>query len=347
MEKAHMRPLPAALLAAFLSALPAAAFADERAAADYSARHAGVSFIAIKDGETLHEAYPNGGGAQKAHELASGTKSFSGVIAAVAVKDGLLTLDERAADTLGEWKDDPRKSKITIRQLLSLTSGVEGGRIGRPPAYQDAVALPAIAEPGTVFEYGPVNFQIFGEIMKRKLQSYEGGRYADALAYLEARILAPLGVKPAQWNRGRDGDPHLPSGADLTAREWARFGKFILDGGAVDGALLVDEAAFAAMFEGSAVNPGYGLSWWLKAEPSKATLDASRTMTVASDLFTHPRRNELPADLVMAAGAGDQRLYIIPSMSLVVVRQTDRLFMRSRAARRYSDVEFLLALLAP
>jgi hypothetical protein len=48
----------------------------------------------------------------------------------------------------------------------------------------------------------------------------------------------------------------------------------------------------------------------------------------------------------MAAGAGDQRLYIIPSMNLVVVRQTDRIFMRSRAARAYSDVEFLLALLA-
>jgi CubicO group peptidase (beta-lactamase class C family) len=334
------------ILAAFIAALPGAALADARAAADYSARHGGVSFIAVEDGQTLHEAYPNGGAAAKAWELASGTKSFTGVIAAVAVKDGLLTLDERAADTLTEWKTDPRKSKITIRQLLSLTSGIEGGRVGRPPQYLDAVALPAVAEPGTAFEYGPVNFQIFGEIMKRKLKSYEGGRYKDTLAYLQARILDPLDITPAQWNRGRDGNPQLPSGADLTARDWARFGEFILEGGAVDGKLLVDEAAFAAMFEGSAVNPGYGLTWWLKAEPSKATLDASRTMTVASDLFTHPRRDELPDDLVMAAGAGDQRLYIIPSMNLVVVRQTDRIFMRSRAARAYSDVEFLLALLA-
>ena len=341
-----MRPLPASLFAAVLALLPCVAHADARAAAEYSARHGGVSFIAIRDGETLHEAYPNGGGAEKAHELASGTKSFSGVIAAVAVKDGLLSLDERAADTLDEWKDDPRKSQITLRQLLSLTSGIEGGHIGRPPDYQDAVALPAVAEPGTVFEYGPVNFQIFGEIMKRKLQSYEGGRYSDALAYLKARILDPLDITPAQWNRGRDSNPHLPSGADLTARDWARFGEFILDRGEVDGKLLVDEAAFAAMFDGSAVNPGYGLTWWLNAEPSAETLKASRPMTVASDLYTHPRRSELPDDLFMAAGAGDQRLYIIPSINLVVVRQTDRIFFRSRAARRYSDVEFLLALLA-
>lgn len=333
-------------LIALAAIAPLAARADDADAAAYSAARGGVSYLSLRDGAVAFEDYPNGGAADEAHELASGTKSFSGVIAAAAVQDGLLDLDEHAADTLAEWRGDPRKSRITIRQILSLTSGVRGGGIGRPPPYAEAVAREAVAEPGAAFEYGPVNFQIFGEIMKRKLKSHEGGRYADALAYLEARILTPLEITPAQWNRGRDGNPQLPSGADLTARDWARFGAFILAGGAWNGAQLVDADAFAAMFEGSAVNPGYGLTWWLNEDPSQATLDASRTMIVASDLFTHPRRGELPDDLAMAAGAGDQRLYVIPSMNLVIVRQTDRLFVRSRAARSFSDVEFLLAALA-
>ena len=333
------------LLAAALLFAPTIALADAPAAAAYSARTGGVSFVAVEDGRIVFEDYPNGGAPTRALELASGTKSFSGVIAAAAVLDGILTLDERAADTLAEWRDDPRKARITIREILSLTSGIEGGGIGRPPTYAAAVAKPAVADPGTRFEYGPVNFQIFGEIMRRKLRSFDGGRYPDALAYLQARILDPIGVRPAQWNRGRDGNPQLPSGADLTARDWARFGEFVLAGGVWNGERLVDENAFISMFSGSAANPGYGLTWWLIAEPSDATLDASRTMTVATDLYTHTKRGEIPDDVVVAAGAGKQRLYDMPSRGLVVVRQTPKLLQR-RGGDDFSDVEFLLALLA-
>ena len=74
-------------------------------------------------------------------------------------------------------------------------------------------------------------------------------------------------------------------------------------------------------------------------------------MNAASDLFTHPRQGELPDDLFMAAGAGGQRLYIIPSMELVIVRQYPRVIERKWGQRRrggpYSDVEFLLTLLEP
>ena len=335
-----------ALIVMIVASLPA--HADEKEAAAYSAKKGGVSLIIMRHRQIVYEDYPNQGGPEKAFELASGTKSFSGIIAAAAVMDGLLSLDEFAADTLTEWGGDPQKSKITIRHLLSLTSGVDGGRLFRPPSYADAIALPMENEPGTYFNYGPVNFQIFGEIMRRKLQSYEGGKYGDAIDYLQARILDPLDIEPAQWNQ-RGGYPTLPSGADITAREWARFGQFVLQGGNWNGAQLVDAAALAENFKGSEVNAAYGLTWWLNNEPSKDPLDASRTMTVASDLFTHKRRNDLPDDLFMAAGAGGQRLYIIPSLSLVVVRQYPRVIERKLGQRMrggpYSDVEFLLTLL--
>ncbi|MFC2950381.1 serine hydrolase domain-containing protein [Marinicaulis aureus] len=326
----------------------AAAKADVKDAADYNAKKGGVSLVVLKQGRLEFEDYPNKGGPDKAFELASGTKSFSGVIAAAAIVDGLLSLDERAADTLPEWRSDPQKAQITIRQLLSLTSGIESTGVFRPPTYDDAIALPVVTPPGTAFEYGPVNFQIFGEIMRRKLRNFDGGAYQNAVDYLQARILNPLDIHPAQWNE-RGGYPTMPSGADLTAREWARFGQFVLQGGAWKGMQLVDPTALAENFTGSDVNAGYGLTWWLNEQPSKETLDASRTMTVASDMFTHPRRGELPGDLFMAAGAGGQRLYIIPSMDLVIVRQYPRVIERKLGQRRrggpYSDVEFLLAFL--
>jgi CubicO group peptidase (beta-lactamase class C family) len=328
---------------------PTLARADERAAAEYNARLGGVSLLVLRDGKTVFEDYPNGGGPDKAWELASGTKSFWGVAAAVAVKDGLLTLDEKASDTLVEWRADKAKSAITIRQILNLTSGLKPAPIGRPPAYLAAVAAPTVAPAGAQFAYGPLNFQIFGEILRRKLERFEGGRFKTPLDYLSARILDPLGVKPAAWRKGADGYPHLPSGAALTARDWAKFGEFVRLGARHDGALLVDAKAFAENFEGSATNAAYGLTWWLNKAPSAEAYEASRTMQIASDLYSHPRRDDLPSDLFMAAGAGNQRLYIIPSKGLVVVRQYPKMFEFGRRGRirDYSDVDFLLALLAP
>lgn len=338
------------LAAGLLCLLPFAARADVRDAAAYNAQKGGVSLVAMQDGAILFEDYPNDGGRDKAFELASGTKSFSGVIAAAAVQDGLLSLDEKAADTLTEWRDDPQKSEITIRHLLTLTSGVEGGGMFRPPSYAEAIARPMARAPGAAFEYGPVNFQIFGELMRRKLQRYQGGRYEDAVEYLKARILEPLDIHPAQWNE-KDGQPTLPSGADLTAREWARFGQFVLQDGAWKGMQLVDPATLAENFKSSSVNSAYGLTWWLNEEPAPQVLNASQPMRAASDLFTHPRRGELPDDLFMAAGAGGQRLYVIPSMKLVIVRQyprvIERRFGQARRGGPYSDVEFLLAFLKP
>ncbi|NBB73601.1 MAG: serine hydrolase, partial [Bacteroidetes bacterium] len=68
--------------------------------------------------------------AGKPHLLASGTKAFNGILALAAAEDGLLTLDERVAETIPAWSEDPAKSQITIRQLLHLTAGFDT-RFGR------------------------------------------------------------------------------------------------------------------------------------------------------------------------------------------------------------------------
>ena len=227
------------------------------AAADYSAARRGVSMLVMRDGKILLEDYPRPGGPLEAWELASGTKSFTGIMAAAAEADGLLDIDEPASDALTEWRQDPRKSRITIRNLLSLNSGLRGpGAIGQPPAYLDALRAEAKYEPGAKFEYGPVGFQVFGEIMKRKLRAAR--LTDDPTVWLQARVFDHINVSPSRWKHGKDGNPFLPQGAQLTARDWGRFGQWVMDGGKG-----VDARVFQALFEPSATNPGYGLSWWL------------------------------------------------------------------------------------
>jgi len=322
----------------FLSATSAACLAtpafaqafNYEAAATYSAQRRGVSLVVMRHGEIHFEDYPNQGSAGRGWELASGTKSFTGVMGAAAIQDGLIhSWDERCADTLTEWRDDER-SRITLRHLLSLTSGISGGPIARPPPYAEAIAQPATAPPGERFAYGPTPFQIFGEIMRRKLNG-------DPLAYLQRRIFDPPRIEPTHWRRGRDGNPQMPSGAGFTARDWARFGWFVLR----DGEGRVDRAALRECFEPSRANPGYGLSFWLLRD---GLVPPGRIQSVDVD----PELEHRFGRINMAAGAGDQRLYLIPNLDLVVARQASGILraLRGRGGVNYSDGAFLRALLS-
>ncbi|QNQ11416.1 serine hydrolase domain-containing protein [Sphingomonas alpina] len=339
-----MRPalLISTMLAAMTIAAPATAKPDAMscaAATRYSDAHRGVAVHVLDHGKIVCDTAQ--GGHTAPHELWSGTKSFVGIMAAAAVQDGLLTLDEPASATLIEWQGDPQKSRITIRQILSMTSG-QPSVIGKPPTYRDSLDGALVADPGTRFLYGPTPMQSFGEILKRKLKA--AGQSDNVLAYLARRVLDPIGLRYADWRKGIDGNPLLPQGAILTAAEWAKFGEFIRAGGTVAGKPIVDPASFAAMFKSGAVNPAYGLTWWLPhvgkaADPITAGTDIGR------------RAAELPADIVLAAGAGDQRLYVIPSLGLTIVRMADLdiaalMNPPKDPAKRWSDVDFLKLLKA-
>jgi CubicO group peptidase (beta-lactamase class C family) len=316
--------------AAACLATPARAQSRYTAAAAYSAERRGVSLLIQRDGETVFEDYPNEGGPARGWELASGTKSFTGIMGAAAIQDGLISSwDERCADTLNEWRDDER-NRITLRHLLSLTSGIEGGPIARPPDYDDAIAERPDRPPGEHFDYGPTPFQIFGEIMRRKTNG-------DPLAYLQRRIFDPLNIAPTRWRRGRDGNPHMPSGAGLTARDWAHFGWFVLQ----DGEGRVDRAALRECFEPSAANPGYGLSFWLLRD---GLVPPGRIQSVDVD----PELERRFGPIRMAAGAGDQRLYLLPEQRLVIARQASGIVraMMGRGGTPWSDAAFLRTVLA-
>jgi CubicO group peptidase (beta-lactamase class C family) len=321
---------------------PASASHHELAAA-YSAEHRGISLLVMVAGKVVFEDYPGGGRANRTHELASGTKSFCCAIAAAAIADGLIeSWDENVAGTITEWKDDPRRSQITLRQLLSLTSGIAGGGIARVPAYADAIANEATAAPGERFAYGPVPFQVFGELMRRKLAG--GDKQEGVLDYLHRRVLDPIGLAHGFWRKDKDGNPHLPSGAALAAREWSKYGELVRLGGRWEGKEVLPQHTLDECFVGSKANPAYGLSWWLNRPVDQATVRRIPLLRRAQDLAGE--KHDLAPDLVFAAGAGDQRLYVSRKLGLVVARQAAGI-AAALAGRRdgFSDRELLSRLL--
>jgi CubicO group peptidase (beta-lactamase class C family) len=240
-------------------------------AAAYHAKHKPQALLVVqRSAKPLMERYDAGFDAATPHALYSGTKSFWGVTAVTAQRERLLLLD------------DPVWRGATFRELLNLTAGVPFGGLGSAvPPYQKALATEPRATPGTTFTYGGIPLQIFGAIFAERLKPLG----LTPHEYLHDRILKPNGIEVASWRVLKDGTRPLPTGAFLTAANWARYGAFIAR----------NAGEFAECFQGSQANPRYGLGWWLA--PASA-----------------------PADLVYASGSGGQAMYVVPSEQLVVVR---------------------------
>lgn len=356
------------------------------AAADYSAGLAGHAVLIMHEGKVVYERYDNGWTATKPHMLASGTKSFTGVMAMFAVQDGLLELDELACNTLTEWREDPRKSKVTVRMLLNLSSGLDpaedtigsagaarlrGGRLSRGDGqmpvddkFAAAIAVKAVNEPGKKFVYGPSHYYAFGELLQRKLEARhdDDPKFPQTVSsYMQARVFEPLEIEVGYFGKDAEGNPNLPGGCFLTAREWVKFGEFVRLNGAVAAPTSNDPNAkkqllkpdlLAQCFEPSKANAAYGLTWWL---PGNAAAADSSTGDADLPLRDRLRERALraeasapikdaagkPVRVWMAAGLGKQRLYVLPDHDLVIVRFAEN----GTEGRRFADAAFLKPIL--
>jgi CubicO group peptidase (beta-lactamase class C family) len=297
-----------------------------RAAAAYSRSAGGTSFIAVQNGQTLLEQ-----SAGEPHKIYSGTKAFWGLAALAAVEDGLLSLDEHVADTIPAWKNDPRKSRVTIRQLLDFSSGLEPvfSLHNDNPGDRDAIAIraPLVASPGSRFIYGPAALQVFHAVLKEKLHGESPTRY------LERRVLHKLGLGSQRYLTDSAGNPLLAAGWLLSARQWANLGEVVLHGGAP----IVSPASMAQCWRGSGANRAFSLGWW-----NNRQAPGGREFDIEAMLIPKWERQSwggtvlcrnAPSDVVACIGSGYQRLYVIPSMDLVVVRHG--------SGHKFSDAQFL------
>ncbi len=271
--------------------------------------------LVVQNGRTIFEHYANGGSARGRWPIFSGTKSFWGIAALAAVRDGLFKLDDPVSDTITEWKNDPRKSQIAIRQLLNQTDGIEGASRLQRASIRDrnamAIRLPTVAEPGSVF------------------------------IYFEGHVSNRLGLGRLNYKKDARGNPLPATGFELTAREWARLGELVLGRGNYHGRQIVPADLLREAFAGSQANPSYGLTFWLnQGAPNGREVDMERMLDLpwqAAQWRDVCICKDAPADMVVALGSGYQRLFIIPSLHALIVRQGSN--------AKFSDAHFLRVVL--
>lgn len=324
----------AALLLAMAASAAAAGtpISDDalQAAASYSASQRGTMLLVQQNGRIRLSAVANGASADAPARIYSGTKLFWIMAALAADREGLLRLDEPVSSILPEWAADPQRRKVSVRQLLDFTAGLEPNFAlhGDGLADRNASALRTAlnATPGNSFIYGPAALQVYHEALKRRLASNAGGQ--TPTGYLEKRVLRPLGLGPQRYLPDRSGNPLLAAGFMLTGQQWLRLGQRILRDGPPPAA------------NGTRANPAFSLALWNNhLAPSGREVDPE-------EMLERPWQRQswsgaclsqcAPPDLLASIGSGGQRLYIVPSQNLLVVRLGSN--------SRFRDAEFLRCL---
>ena len=310
-----------------------------RRAAMYSEKTGGLAVLILVDNKIVFEEYQNGHRAEQPAHIFSGTKTFAGVLALAAMERGKISLEESVADTIQEFRKDPLKAQIRVKHLLHFTSGIEQDfwKLSRDgmfiPAdqrikdkYAHALTMDMESAPGELYRYGSSHLMVFGEFIKRKLKQ-------DPLDVLQERVFGPIRLRVSGWHRDSEGNAMLPYGAWLTAREWAKFGVLLLDEGRYKGKQILPADGITRMTTGSAAMPAYGLGVWLNQK-----VPAPRRGRLIPQLRKNAREGRVifpdgPADLYAAAGFNGNRLYVLPSRRMLIIRMG--------TSNKFQDAEFL------
>ncbi len=235
-------------------------------------------------------------------DVASVQKSVISVMVGIALDRGVLQFDDLVIDHLGAgWTraGDDHEKAITIRHLLSMTSGLDNG-------------LQSEGTPGEQWQYGlgPA-WHILKPLLVRA-----SGQSLDELT--EEWLLGPLDMGETSWI-ARPGMEYLdgtPFEALFTsARDLNHFGQMVLDDGAsLEGQAVISPAVLSQLLQPSQDhNRAYGLLWWLNGQrPHLAPLASEPTDDVLYPLA--------PPDMVAASGAMGQMCQVIPSRKTVIVR---------------------------
>ena len=276
-----------------------------------------IAFLIYHRGAIRYEKYFPGYGADFRTDSFSGHKTIMALLFGAAIADGFVdSVNEPAAKYLPEFAGDVRRD-IRIRDLLQMASGLQVPRfpgltsirlISGSDITRTALSLPQEKPPGTDFQYSNVNAELLGLIIQRAT----GRRYAD---YLSKRLWSRIGAPPAAlWLDHEGGMPRTFCCIYTTARGWLQVGRLILGNGRIDGEQVIPAAWIKAMTTPSPNNPNYGYQVWLGSPPGTERKYNDKTIKAYhSEPFA-------VADMIYIDGFGGQRVYIVPSRDLIVIR---------------------------
>jgi CubicO group peptidase (beta-lactamase class C family) len=314
---------------------------------DAMAARSTAALLIIRNDRIVYEWYAQGTAEGTKLGTASTAKGlFGGMAAAVELGDGLISLDDPASKFIPQWRADPVRARITLRELGSHTSGLddaEGYAPAASPPVPGAVPkalphetltgwqgdfwkrlpvphdpftisrdiVPLVFAPGERFSYSNPGIAMLGYALTAALKD---SPQKDLRTLLRERVMRAIGVGDGDWEAGYrqtfdvDGLPLVPAwgGGAYTARGAARIARLMLREGDWDGRRILTREAVHAVSNNA---------------------DSRLPGVVAVGWWTNNRGTvpDLPRDTYFAAGAGHRLVVVIPSLGIIVVRNGDLL----------------------
>jgi CubicO group peptidase (beta-lactamase class C family) len=256
------------------------------------------SFMILVNGRIVMEKYFDGHTQSSGWEWNSAGKTLVATTTGIAQQEGLLSIDNSATQYLGAgWTSETteKENLITSRHLLTMTSGIndESNLVIKSN-------LTYLADAGARWSYHNV-FQILMDVVAAASdQEFD--------TYFDAKLKNRIGMD-GYWNHSA-----IFTIYHSTTRSMARFGLLALNNGKWEDEQIINETFFNESITTSQnINPSYGYLWWLNGK-------SSYMVPGGQTVYEGPLVSNAPADMYAAMGASDQRIYVIPSMNMVVIR---------------------------
>lgn len=250
------------------------------------------ALIILKDGVIVSEKYRNNSGADDKFIVWSVTKSIVSILVGVAVQEGrIASVDDQITKYLPELKGGGYDG-VTVKQVLEMRSGVQyeerydfdkpgvaatnhiESLVKNTQRFVDvARTVPRLHQPGAIFEYKTIDTAVLGLLVER----VSGG--SNIAAYMSQRLWEPLGAESDGYFI-MDGKPAVGrefsgGGYNATARDLARIGQMMLNGGTANGRQILSQkwvTDSTKPTEEPAGPLGYGFQWWTLGDGSYSAL---------------------------------------------------------------------------
>ncbi|MEO6837153.1 MAG: serine hydrolase [Ginsengibacter sp.] len=196
------------------------------------------------------------------NELMSVTKSIVGLAVGKMITDHLIeNLDVPIYKFYPEWKQG-LKEKITLRQLLDHTSGIQNVENASVEVYpsNDFIQLALCADltdtPGVKFQYNNKAVNLIAGIIKK----ITGERMDE---YINKKLFLPMGITDFSWQLDNSSNPEVMAGCQLSSSGLLKIGQLILGNGYYNNKKIISSDYIAKMMQPQFNSPEYGLLWWL------------------------------------------------------------------------------------